>query len=130
MTIHYLDEPSTQASIYSFLDEEIKDWFTTRFPDGFTPPQLYAIPSIHERKNTLVFSSTGSGKTFAAFLAAINELFIESKKGKLKDQIYVLYISPLKALGNDIRKNLEEPLQGIQDLQYVYFIWSKRLDNF
>ena len=116
MTIHYLDQPSTHTSIYSFLDEEIKDWFTTRFPDGFTPPQLYAIPSIHERKNTLVFSSTGSGKTFAAFLAAINELFIESKKGKLKDQIYVLYISPLKALGNDIRKNLEEPLQGIQDL--------------
>lgn len=116
MTLHYLDQPSAASSILSFLDDEIKDWFTTRFPAGFTPPQLYAIPSIHERKNTLIFSSTGSGKTFAAFLSAINELFIESKQGKLKEQIYVLYISPLKALGNDIRKNLEEPLQGIQDL--------------
>ena len=116
MTLHYLDEPSTSAGIFSFLADEIKDWFTSKFPGGFTPPQLYAIPSIHDRKNTLIFSSTGSGKTFAAFLAAINELFIEAKEGNLKDEIYVLYISPLKALGNDIRKNLEEPLQGIQEL--------------
>ncbi|MEE9410448.1 MAG: ATP-dependent helicase [Candidatus Heimdallarchaeota archaeon] len=116
MTLHYLDQPATTQEIFSFLAKEIKDWFTSRFARGFTQPQLYAIPSIHEKKNTLVFSSTGSGKTFAAFLAAINELFIESKKGSLKDQIYILYISPLKALGNDIRKNLEEPLQGIQDL--------------
>ena len=86
MTLHYLDEPSTSADIYSFLAEEIKDWFTSKFPGGFTPPQLYAIPSIHDRKNTLIFSSTGSGKTFAAFLAAINELFIEAKEGKLKDE--------------------------------------------
>ncbi len=107
MTLHYLDNPSTADSIFSFLAEEIKDWFTSRFPAGFTPPQLYSIPLIHEQKNTLIFSSTGSGKTFAAFLAAINELYIESTKGNLKDQIYVLYISPLKALGNDIRKNLE-----------------------
>ncbi|MHA1692787.1 MAG: ATP-dependent helicase [Candidatus Heimdallarchaeaceae archaeon] len=116
MTLHYLDKPSTAETIFSFLADEIKDWFTSRFPAGFTPPQLYSIPLIHEQKNTLIFSSTGSGKTFAAFLAAINELYIESTKGNLKDQIYVLYISPLKALGNDIRKNLEEPLQGIQDL--------------
>ena len=116
MTIHYLDEPSSSVDIHSFLADEIRDWFTSKFPNGFTPPQLYAIPSIHDRRNTLIFSSTGSGKTFAAFLAAINELFIEAKEGKLKDQIYVLYISPLKALGNDIRKNLEEPLQGIQEL--------------
>lgn len=116
MTLYYLDQPSSSSSIYSFLADEIKDWFTTKFHSGFTPPQLYTIPSIHARKNTLIFSSTGSGKTFAAFLAAINELFVEAKKGKLKDQIYVLYISPLKALGNDIKKNLEEPLQGIQDL--------------
>ena len=116
MTLHYLDKPYSADSIFSFLAEEIKDWFTSRFPAGFTPPQLYTIPLIHERKNTLIFSSTGSGKTFAAFLSAINELYVESTKGNLRDQIYVLYISPLKALGNDIRKNLEEPLQGIQDL--------------
>ncbi|MCK5304474.1 MAG: DEAD/DEAH box helicase, partial [Candidatus Heimdallarchaeota archaeon] len=95
MTLHYLDNPSTADSIFSFLAEEIKDWFTSRFPAGFTPPQLFSIPLIHEKKNTLIFSSTGSGKTFAAFLAAINELYIESTKGNLKDQIYVLYISPL-----------------------------------
>ena len=116
MTIHYLDEPASSVSIHSFLADEIRDWFTSKFPGGFTPPQLYAIPSIHDRKNTLIFSSTGSGKTFAAFLASINELFLEAKAGTLKDEIYVLYISPLKALGNDIQKNLEEPLQGIQEL--------------
>ncbi|MHA1259474.1 MAG: ATP-dependent helicase [Candidatus Heimdallarchaeaceae archaeon] len=116
MTLYYLENPETTSSIFEFLEDEVKDWFTTNFPNGFTPPQLFAIPSIHKRRNTLVFSSTGSGKTFAAFLAAINELFIEAKKGSLKDQVYILYISPLKALGNDIRKNLEEPLKGIQDL--------------
>ncbi|MHA1685691.1 MAG: ATP-dependent helicase [Candidatus Heimdallarchaeaceae archaeon] len=116
MSLHYLTEPSKPQEIFAFLAEEIKEWFLSRFPRGFTPPQLYAIPSIHAKQNTLIFSSTGSGKTFAAFLAGINELFIEAKKGALKDQIYILYISPLKALGNDIRKNLEEPLQEIQDL--------------
>ncbi|MHA1302690.1 MAG: ATP-dependent helicase [Candidatus Heimdallarchaeaceae archaeon] len=114
--ISYLNIPSSPDEIYAFLDDTVREWFKTKFPYGFTPPQLYAIPSIHNKRNTLVFSSTGSGKTFAAFLASINELFILAKKGELKDQIYVLYISPLKALGNDIQKNLEEPLQGIQDL--------------
>ncbi|MCE7740510.1 MAG: hypothetical protein GPJ50_14145, partial [Candidatus Heimdallarchaeota archaeon] len=47
MTLHYLDEPSSSADIYSFLADEIKDWFTSKFPGGFTLPQLYAIPSIH-----------------------------------------------------------------------------------
>ncbi|MHA1872662.1 MAG: DEAD/DEAH box helicase, partial [Candidatus Heimdallarchaeaceae archaeon] len=114
--ITYLLEPSSPEHIFSFLDEIVKEWFSTRFPLGFTPPQLYAIPSIHDKQNTLIFSSTGSGKTFAAFLASINELFLLAKQGELKEQIYVLYISPLKALSNDIKKNLEEPLQGIQDL--------------
>lgn len=116
MTIYYLTEPSKPKEILEFLTDEIKEWFTNKFPAGFTPPQLYAIPSIHKKQNTLIFSSTGSGKTFAAFLAGINELFIEAKKGELKDQIYILYVSPLKALGNDIRKNLEEPLKEIQEL--------------
>ncbi len=116
MTIYYLEDCSTDEQIHAFLDEIVCEWFTTKFPNGFTPPQLYAIPSIHQRRNTLIFSSTGSGKTFAAFLAAINELFIKAKQGTLKNKTYILYISPLKALGNDIRKNLEEPLQGIQDL--------------
>ncbi len=114
--ISYLINPVRSEEIYSFLDEVVKEWFNSKFPKGFTPPQLYAIPSIHKKQNTLVFSSTGSGKTFAAFLASINELFILAKRGELKDQVYVLYISPLKALGNDIKKNLEEPLKSIQDL--------------
>lgn len=105
----------SKRDFLNLMDPLIAEWFDSRFED-LTEPQSYAIPLIHERKNVLVSSPTGSGKTLTAFTSIINELFKYSKEGKLEDKIYAVYISPLKALANDINKNLEEPLQQINDL--------------
>lgn len=106
---------SSDAQILKILAPEVRAWFKTEFKT-FTPPQRYAVKEIHEGKNVLISSPTGSGKTLSAFLASVSELLLLAKKGTLEDTIYVVYVSPLKALGNDIRRNLEEPLKGIHEL--------------
>jgi len=110
--IEYAAREYSDGKIYGILVPEIREWFKEKF-GSFTPPQRYAVMEIHHRKNVLISSPTGSGKTFAAFMAAINELLLLAKKGKLEDKIYVLYISPLKALNNDIERNLNVPLKEI-----------------
>ena len=92
----------------------VADWFAGRFA-GATPVQVQAWPAIRARQHALLAAPTGSGKTLAAFLAAIDALVREAEQGPLPDEVRVLYVSPLKALSNDIRKNLEEPLAGIQE---------------
>ena len=89
-------------------------WFEKTFPAP-TPPQRDAWPAIKERRNTLIAAPTGSGKTLAAFLAAIDDLVRLGVEGKLDDTTHVVYVSPLKALSNDIQRNLQFPLAGIQD---------------
>ncbi len=92
-------------------------WFSNSF-DGPTPPQRAAWPAIHAGSHTLIAAPTGSGKTLAAFLAAIDGLVREAVAGSLVDAVQVVYVSPLKALSNDIQRNLEAPLRGItQQLQ-------------
>jgi ATP-dependent Lhr-like helicase len=91
----------------------VTDWFRSRFP-GPTPVQERAWPAIRAGRHALLAAPTGSGKTLAAFLAAIDELVREAEAGPLADEVRVLYVSPLKALSNDIRHNLEEPLAAIQ----------------
>ncbi|HOL07998.1 MAG TPA: DEAD/DEAH box helicase, partial [Methanomassiliicoccaceae archaeon] len=108
-------ERCTKEELIELLDPLIAKWFQSRFND-FTEPQSYAIPLIHERKSVLVSSPTGSGKTLTAFLSIINELFKYSKEGKLEDCVYAIYVSPLKALANDINRNLNEPLQGMREV--------------
>ena len=98
-----------------FLDPLISRWFNGMYLD-LTEPQRKAIPLIHNRENVLVSSPTGTGKTLTGFLAVINELFGLSRKNELEDRIYCLYISPLKALANDINKNLNAPLDQIYEL--------------
>ena len=88
-------------------------WFTQSF-SAPTDPQKQAWPSIHARRHTLVAAPTGSGKTLAAFLAAIDDLVHQADAGTLEDTTQVLYVSPLKALSNDIQKNLQEPLAGVR----------------
>ncbi len=75
----------------------------------------YAFELIHEEENSLICAPTGSGKTLSAFMSALNELFRMGEEDELDDEIYVLYISPLRALSNDIERNLEDPLQGIRE---------------
>jgi ATP-dependent Lhr-like helicase len=91
----------------------VAGWFRQRFAVP-TPVQARAWPAICERRNVLLAAPTGSGKTLAAFLAAIDELVREGTTHGLPDETRVLYVSPLKALSNDIQKNLEEPLAGIR----------------
>ena len=101
--------------VISLFDPIIGEWFTSKYSE-LTEPQAYAIPLIHSGKNVLVSSPTGSGKTLTAFISIINELFLLAKEGKLEDKVYCVYISPLKALANDIHRNLEVPLEEIKDL--------------
>ncbi|HEY3040972.1 MAG TPA: DEAD/DEAH box helicase [Pyrinomonadaceae bacterium] len=88
-------------------------WFAKSFPAP-TLPQEQAWPAIKEHRNTLIAAPTGSGKTLAAFLAAIDDLVRLGVEGNLDDTTHVVYVSPLKALSNDIQRNLQFPLAGIQ----------------
>ncbi|MCD6523211.1 MAG: ATP-dependent helicase [Candidatus Diapherotrites archaeon] len=110
LTHEYPDE-----EVYSILAKPVRKWFKETF-GGFTPPQKYAVMEIHKGKNILISSPTGSGKTLSAFLASINELVLLAQKNALEDRTYVLYVSPLKALNNDIKRNLDAPLRGIEKI--------------
>src|SRR5690349_6758892 len=90
----------------------VAGWFGRNFAHP-TPPQLAAWPAIQAGRHTLIAAPTGSGKTLAAFLAAIDALMREAISGSLADAVQVVYVSPLKALSNDIQRNLEAPLQDI-----------------
>ena len=91
----------------------VQCWFATRFGEP-TAAQDAAWPSIHARRHTLIAAPTGSGKTLAAFLAAIDGLVRQGLAGDLADETQVVYVSPLKALSNDIHRNLLEPLREIR----------------
>ena len=90
----------------------VQEWFVSRFGTP-TEPQEQGWPHILAGHTTLISAPTGSGKTLAAFLACIDRLVVKALAGELRDRTEVLYISPLKALGNDIQKNLEIPLGEI-----------------
>ncbi|TWI04542.1 ATP-dependent Lhr-like helicase [Luteimonas cucumeris] len=101
----------------------VANWFRSAFPAP-TPAQVAAWPAIRSGRNTLVAAPTGSGKTLTAFMTAIDDLVRQGlalggqdllgQQAALPDQTTVVYISPLKALSNDIRINLEAPLAGIR----------------
>ncbi len=92
----------------------VAKWFERKFGSP-TAPQQDGWPAIQGGAHTLIAAPTGSGKTLAAFLASLDQLFRLGMDGKLRDETYVVYVSPLKALSNDIHKNLEEPLTGIRE---------------
>ncbi len=92
----------------------VANWFRRTY-SAPTEPQVRAWPAIQSDQHVLIAAPTGSGKTLAAFLAAIDGLVRQGVRHQLPDETQVLYISPLKALSNDIQKNLEQPLAGIRE---------------
>ena len=93
----------------------IRRWFTDRFAEP-TAPQSQGWAHIAQGHDTLIAAPTGSGKTLAAFLWSINHLVGIAQRGTLPDETHVIYVSPLKALGNDIQKNLQDPLADLRAL--------------
>src|SRR6185312_5618839 len=98
----------------------VAEWVRRRF-GGPTPAQAQAWPLIADGRDVLVTAPTGSGKTLAAFLWALDRLVREAIEvagtgGALPDRTSVVYVSPLKALSNDVRRNLEQPLAELKAL--------------
>ena len=91
----------------------VRSWFSRAFPEP-TPPQVLGWPPISRGEHTLILAPTGSGKTLAAFLWAINHLLEQHLGDRLEAGVRILYVSPLKALSNDIERNLQDPLAGIR----------------
>ena len=93
----------------------IQEWFQSRF-QGPTEAQAAGWPAIAQGKHTLISAPTGSGKTLAAFLTCIDQLVRQGITEELPDATQVVYVSPLKALSNDIKKNLAIPIEEISAL--------------
>src|SRR5579862_8475049 len=98
------------------FDPRVSHWFEARFGTP-TEPQALGWPHIQQGRDTLIAAPTGSGKTLAAFLACLDEMVRQG--AALRDETQVLYVSPLKALANDVRKNLLEPLAELRALPGV-----------
>ena len=101
-------------SVLDTFHPAVAAWFSRTF-DEPTEAQERAWPALAAGEHVLVAAPTGSGKTFAAFLSAIDQLVKEGLSGPLPDETRVVYVSPLKALSNDIQRNLEAPLNGIRE---------------
>lgn len=98
-----------------WFDPLVAEWFTSRFGPA-TEPQLKGWPEIAAGRDVLISAPTGSGKTLAAFLICIDQLVRAARAGTLTDETHVVYVSPLKALSNDVQRNLETPLAEIAAL--------------
>jgi ATP-dependent Lhr-like helicase len=107
--------PQNSVASLSWAHPLVQEWFAGRFGSA-TEPQEQGWPPILAGKSTLICAPTGSGKTLAAFLACIDHLIRKALGGGLQERTEVLYVSPLKALSNDIRRNLEVPLSEITAL--------------
>ena len=113
--IVYANRRYEKEEVLKVLNRFVAQWFDSKF-DKLTPPQSYGIIPIYQGKNVLISSPTGTGKTLTAFLSIISKLFDLAEKGVLEDRVYCIYVSPLRALNNDIYRNLEEPLREIREI--------------
>src|SRR3989344_4846621 len=109
------EKPDSSEALERILHPIVKKWFFSRFK-AFSLPQLMGVMEVHSRSNILISAPTGSTKTLTGFLSILNELIDCAEKGILQDKVYCVYISPLKALSNDISKNLKEPLEQIENI--------------
>jgi ATP-dependent Lhr-like helicase len=115
--IRYVDikKPKDDEKVLSLLRPYVREWFKRNFKE-LTIHQKFAVELIHKGKNTLITAPTGSGKTLSSFLSILDHLFKLAELGKLEDAVYCVYISPLKALNNDIHRNLLVPLKEIREI--------------
>jgi len=113
--IEYLEKPYKPEQIRNILNPIVDKWFFSRFKE-FSLPQLYGVMEIHSRNNILVSAPTGATKTLTAFLSILNELIDSSEKGILENRVYCVYVSPLRALSEDIKVNLVEPLKEMEKI--------------
>jgi len=116
MPIVFTERMYSDEEIYGMLRPYVAKWFRRRF-SSFTPPQKMAIPLIKKGYNVLISSPTGTGKTLAVFLGLLDNLYSYAEEhGELPEGIQIVYVSPLRALNNDMRKNLQEPIIGINSV--------------
>ncbi|MDE1810467.1 MAG: ATP-dependent helicase [Candidatus Micrarchaeota archaeon] len=113
--IQLAGKPFDDEESLSALNPYVSKWFTGNFTE-LTPPQKYAFKLICDRKNVLITAPTGSGKTMSGFLSIIGKLFDYSLAGTLEDRVYCIYVSPLRALNNDIFRNLTKPLNEVYEI--------------
>jgi len=111
-----MKKPYKPEQINNILNPLVKKWFFKKFKD-YSLPQLYGVMEIHSRNNILISAPTGATKTLTGFLSILNELIDNSEKGILENKIYCIYISPLKALNEDIKVNLMTPLKEMEELK-------------
>jgi len=109
--IQYAQRFSEEESLEA-LNPKIRKWFKEHFKE-LTPPQHYSFKLIRLGKNVLITAPTGSGKTFSAFMAILSELMDLAESGRLEEKVYCIYCPPLRALNNDIYRNLSKPLEEI-----------------
>ncbi|MCD6383024.1 MAG: DEAD/DEAH box helicase, partial [Thermoplasmata archaeon] len=105
----------SEGEFWRALDPLLGRYFRERFTAP-TEAQERSLKALRQGKDLLVVSPTGTGKTFTAFLTVLDHLVNEAREGRLQEKTYCVYISPLKALGNDIRRNLQEPLEAVYEL--------------
>jgi ATP-dependent Lhr-like helicase len=115
MTIQEIKKPNSKEEIISLLHPLVTEWFFSHFKE-FSLPQLYGILPIWQRKHILISAPTGGTKTLTAFLPIINYLIFLAEKHELEDKIYAVYVSPLRALNNDVYVNLQTPLKEIEEI--------------
>mgnify|MGYP000734186859 CR=1 FL=1 len=113
--LEYIEKANTDKQIFDSLNNVSKKWFKGKF-DKFSEAQRYSMLNIRDRKNILVSSPTGSGKTLSAFGSILNYLVELDEKDELEDKIYAVYVSPLKALVRDVEVNLKNPLEEMEEI--------------
>ena len=113
--VTYITNRKTKEEVLNGFEPLIRTWFNNKF-DDLTPPQAMAVPLIEKNKNVLVSSPTGTGKTLTAFLSILNNFLKLHREDNFEDGVHAIYISPLKALANDIDRNLKQPLEEMMVL--------------
>src|SRR6185503_3770877 len=109
-----LEVSAASAAALELFHPAVRTWFERRFPHGPTEAQGAGWPAIARGEDTLIAAPTGSGKTLTAFLWCLDQLIRAGLEGRLSDETEVVYVSPLKALSNDVERNLVDPLAGLE----------------